>query len=80
MLVFVGDMGEEKAIFDADGNVLSPGAVVAKRIDPTRHCKGNLWVWTGLNGTEILTFSLSSGAFTSSISPGNISGFGGRGV
>jgi len=43
LLVFTGDMGNEVAPRDDQNRVLPGGAVVAVKLDRTKHCRGVLW-------------------------------------
>lgn len=68
MLVFYGDLGEEKAPRDADGSILPGGAVVAKQVDTTKHCRGLLWAWNSA-GNGIQAYDLPAGEPSGHISP-----------
>lgn len=68
VLVFHGDMGEEKELTDDQGNVTSYGAVVAKVLDPDRHCRDTLWVWNGFSPV-LTTYDFPSESPGGSVGP-----------
>ena len=73
LLVFYGDMGNEVAPRDGDGNILPGGAIVAKQVDTTKHCKGTVWV-ADRTSSSVLAYNLPDGRPLGSFSLPNVWG------